>query len=73
MSMDKEGFASRILGEIFGSAITFGSLNEPSAPGQIKATELSNILDKIHDGIKRETNNIMIIGFMGTGKTTVVK
>jgi len=71
MSMDKEGFASRILGEIFGSAITFGSLNEPSAPGQIEAKELSKILDSIHESIKRETNNILIIGFMGTGKTTV--
>lgn len=71
MSMDKEGFASRILGEIFGSAITFGAIRKASAPGQINARELNKILEMIHKSIKRETNNIMIIGFMGTGKTTV--
>lgn len=45
VSMSKAGVISRILGEIFGSAITFGALEKTSAPGQISARELKNILE----------------------------
>ena len=73
MSMGKVGISSRILGEVFGSAITFGSVKRASAPGQIPADELSEVLDIINKNIKEEANNIILIGFMGTGKTTVSK
>lgn len=45
MSMGKTGAISRIAGELFGSAITFGSLINSSAPGQIPVTELKQILN----------------------------
>ncbi len=48
VSMSEEGVLSRIAGEIFGSAITFGSLAKGSAPGQIPATELKETLGMIH-------------------------
>ena len=49
MSMSKVGVISRVCGEWFGSAITFGSAHAASAPGQVPAGELSDILSKIHD------------------------
>lgn len=48
MSMSKLGSISRISGEYFGSAITFGSVSKASAPGQIEVKDLSGILDIIH-------------------------
>lgn len=48
MSMAGTGIISRISGEIFGSAITFGSLFKASAPGQLELNELRNVLDIIH-------------------------
>jgi len=48
MAMGKRGLISRISGEIFGSAITFGSGKEVSAPGQIPVEELRKIIDIIH-------------------------
>ena len=48
MSMSKKGVVSRIAGEMFGSAITFGTVGKASAPGQISASELKNILELIH-------------------------
>lgn len=69
ISMEKEGLISRIAGEFFGSCISFGSVEEISAPGQIDAEELKNLLSAIHKHYKRK--NIFLIGFMGSGKTTV--
>lgn len=40
MSMSKLGVVSRLTGGIFGSAITFGSAGEASAPGQIPVEQL---------------------------------
>lgn len=48
ISMSGIGAVSRIAGEIFGSAMTFGSASEASAPGQMSARDLRNILDGIH-------------------------
>lgn len=48
MSMSKVGVASRLLGEVFGSAITFGAIGEVSAPGQVDAKNLRNMLEMIH-------------------------
>lgn len=44
MSMGSLGIVSRIAGETFGSAITFGSAKAASAPGQLDANELYKVL-----------------------------
>ena len=51
MSMAGSGVISRLAGETFGSALTFGSASRASAPGQIEARELSHILDVIHKSL----------------------
>lgn len=48
MSMASKGGVSRVLGEVFGSALTFGALKKTSAPGQIEVRELKKILDLLH-------------------------
>lgn len=49
MSMKGMGAVSRIAGETFGSAMTFGSLEEVSAPGQLELSKLKAILEIMHD------------------------
>ena len=49
MSMAGLGAVSRISGEIFGSAITFGSMEVASAPGQLSLPDLRNVLEIIHN------------------------
>lgn len=51
MSMGKIGLISRISGESFGSALTFGCAGAPSAPGQIDAAELDAILNLLHKNL----------------------
>ena len=48
MSMGKLGAISRICGETFGSAITFGAAKQTSAPGQLDTETLSRILKTLH-------------------------
>ncbi|MCD8369221.1 MAG: type I 3-dehydroquinate dehydratase, partial [Clostridiales bacterium] len=48
MSMSGTGLVSRLCGEVFGSALTFGAVGKTSAPGQIDASELHTILTTIH-------------------------
>lgn len=48
MSMSRLGLISRLTGEIFGSAITFGVGKEISAPGQIAVTDLYRMLQILH-------------------------
>ena len=50
MSMSSMGLASRLVGETFGSAITFGAVGKRSAPGQIRVEELAAVLDVVHKG-----------------------
>ena len=52
MSMAKTGLISRLAGESFGSAVTFGSASKASAPGQIGVGELKQVLDIIHDSLQ---------------------
>lgn len=47
MSMGKLGAISRISGQIFGSAITFASFAEASAPGQIPVSDMEQMLTLI--------------------------
>ena len=51
MSMSGRGVVSRIAGEIFGSAITFGCARKQSAPGQIEADELERTLHIVHSNL----------------------
>ncbi len=48
MSMDGKGVLSRVAGEAFGSAITFGAAGKVSAPGQLPAKELKQVLETLH-------------------------
>lgn len=48
MSMASTGAISRLAGEVFGSAATFGAGVTSSAPGQIPASELKRILELLH-------------------------
>lgn len=48
MSMGKLGVISRIAGSITGSAVTFASVKGKSAPGQIPAGKLSDILEMLY-------------------------
>ncbi|WP_307893705.1 type I 3-dehydroquinate dehydratase [Bacillus swezeyi] len=49
MSMAGKGVVSRLAGEVFGSAMTFGAAKKASAPGQIAAGELKRMIGVLHD------------------------
>jgi len=51
MSMGRDGAISRIAGEIFGSSITFGIVEKPSAPGQISVDKLVQSLHLLHETV----------------------
>lgn len=46
-SMGKLGIVSRLCGELFGSAMTFASAGDSSAPGQIGLDVVNAVLDSI--------------------------
>lgn len=48
MSMAGKGVISRLSGELFGSALTFGAAKKASAPGQVAVNELRNVLNLLH-------------------------
>ena len=48
ISMSPRGVITRLAGELFGSAATFGSVDKTSAPGQIPVEELASVLNKLH-------------------------
>ena len=48
MSMAGTGVISRICGEVFGSAVTFGAVGKTSAPGQMDAEDLAVVLRLLH-------------------------
>ena len=48
ISMSGTGLVSRLAGEAFGSALTFGAVGKTSAPGQMNAEDLRMILELIH-------------------------
>lgn len=48
MSMSGTGVISRLAGEVFGSAFTFGAGKAASAPGQIPVAELRKVLEILH-------------------------
>ena len=48
MSIAATGVISRVCGEVFGSALTFGAVGKASAPGQMGAGELKEMLTTLH-------------------------
>ena len=56
MSMAKDGAVSRMCGEVFGSALTFGAVGQTSAPGQIETEKLREILKVFHGSEKAAEN-----------------
>ncbi|MDP4095868.1 type I 3-dehydroquinate dehydratase [Paenibacillus sp. P96] len=53
MSMTGRGVVSRLAGELFGSALTFGSAGRSSAPGQVPVGELRGILSLLHSELTK--------------------
>lgn len=51
MSMAGTGVVSRLAGETFGSALTFGAAKKASAPGQVGVKDLYEVLHIIHKSI----------------------
>lgn len=51
MSMAGKGMVSRISGELFGSALTFGAAKQASAPGQVDVSELRTFLTLFHNSL----------------------
>jgi 3-dehydroquinate dehydratase I len=51
MSMAGKGVISRLTGEVFGSALTFGAAQKASAPGQVPVEELKSTLNLIHSNL----------------------
>ena len=47
MSMSAMGAVSRVSGQVFGSCVTFGTVGEASAPGQLAMEELKVFLEKL--------------------------
>lgn len=67
MSMGAEGVVSRLYGGLYGSEVSFGCMQQVSAPGQISYERMNEVFDRIYSGRK----HIVLIGFMGVGKSTV--
>jgi 3-dehydroquinate dehydratase-1 len=51
MSMSGKGVISRLAGEVFGSALTFGAAKKASAPGQVAVKELRSVLELLHQNL----------------------
>ena len=51
MSMSGTGVISRLSGEVFGSALTFGAVGKVSAPGQMGIEDLTTVLGLLHKSL----------------------
>ena len=51
MSMAGTGVISRLCGEVFGSALTFGAAKKASAPGQMEVNNLETVLQLLHKSL----------------------
>ena len=70
ISMGEPGRMTRTFGEVFGSAVTFACLDgKSSAPGQLEAHDMMEILSKRHERMTK-SDTVFVIGFMGAGKST---
>ena len=50
IAMSGMGAVSRICGEVFGSSITFGTVGESSAPGQMDVLEMKRMMEALSTG-----------------------
>ncbi len=71
MSMGELGSVTRVCTDKTGSCVTFAAGIQASAPGQINVHMARKLL-KVNEGCTLK-GNIALIGFMGTGKTTISK
>lgn len=71
MSMGELGSVTRVCTAQTGSCVTFALGVSASAPGQMNANMARKLL-KVNQGCSLK-GNIALIGFMGTGKTTISK
>ena len=69
MAMGRPGYVTRLYGGLYGSRVTFATMGKASAPGQRSVEEVLATFDKLFS----RPGHIILIGFMGTGKTTVSK
>jgi 3-dehydroquinate dehydratase-1 len=53
MAMGPLGLVSRLCGEVFGSAVTFGAVDRASAPGQIDVARLQDVVGLVHEHAAR--------------------
>lgn len=67
MSMGALGERSRLYGGLYGSEVSFGCVSQTSAPGQLYYEDMLKVYDNLYGGKK----HIILIGFMGVGKTTI--
>lgn len=67
MSMGELGKKTRLYGALYGSEVTFGTVGAASAPGQIAYEKMTEVFDNLYSGKK----HIVLIGFMGVGKSTI--
>ena len=51
MPMSGTGVISRLCGEVFGSALTFGAVGKVSAPGQMGIEDLTTVLGLLHKSL----------------------
>lgn len=51
MAMGGVGAVSRLTGEVFGSALSFGAVGQVSAPGQVEVGKLRTTLGVVHDAL----------------------
>lgn len=51
VSMSGKGVISRLAGELFGSAVTFGAAKNSSAPGQVQVETLRKIIELLHSSM----------------------
>ena len=73
ISMGELGRMTRTYGETYGSAVTFACLEgRTSAPGQLEAYKMREILSLRHDRIAK-ADTLFLIGFMGAGKSSVAE
>lgn len=71
MSMGELGAVTRVCPSLTKSAMTFAAGVNASAPGQMDCSVVKKLLE-INRGCELDCN-IALIGFMGTGKTTISK
>ena len=67
MAMGEPGYVTRLFGGLYGSSLTFASSGKSSAPGQRTVEEVVDVMNKY----KNKPGHIILIGFMGAGKTTI--